>query len=265
VGLVQAGGVVAEALKRLEAADLLTEVVGVRSAGFSGLEKAVVSIPLIAPASTPRLVAEALAGLPHQCVLVDHPARGVVRNGTGFKDNRGWRIGTQPEVAWIQDNTAPGLAITSAIPPVFDAYATVEIPDEDTQRRHAGDSALLQLLSEQATAQPWWLGYLDTGAHDVVFDRAWKVMLYTSWSYVLVEAGPIEAGTWREDDPWGGRLPDLIFPADRSWLVSKLWDDDWRCVGGPDALIRAMLADSILDARPVSVQDDATPPGHTAR
>ena len=29
-----------------------------------------------------------------------------------------------------------------------------------------------------------------------------------------------------------GALPDLMFPADRSWLVSTLWDDDRTCVGG---------------------------------
>lgn len=192
------------------------------------------------------------------------PPRGVVDGLTGAKDEQSWRIGTQLEVSWIQDHTAGGLAITSAVPLVFDAYATVIIPGNDAERR-AGDSALLRLLAAQSDDQPWWLGYLETGAHDVVFDHAPKVTLYAGWPYVLVEAGPLQAGTWREDDPWRGRLPDLIFPSDRSWLVSMLWDHDWRCLGGGAAFIRAVLVEPELDARSVSPEQDATPPGHVAR
>jgi hypothetical protein len=39
-----------------------------------------------------------------------------------------WRIGTDAEVAWIANSTSTGLTITSAIPPVFEAYATVVLP-----------------------------------------------------------------------------------------------------------------------------------------
>jgi hypothetical protein len=120
-------------------------------------------------------------------------------------------------------------------------------------------------LAEQSEEQPWWLGYLETGAHDLVFDHAPTVTLYAGWNYVLVEAGPAQAATWRADDPWRGRLPDLMYPADRSWLVSMLWDDDWRCLGGPASLLDAVLAEPILAARAVGVDQDATPPGHTAR
>jgi hypothetical protein len=44
-----------------------------------------------------------------------------------------------------------------------------------------------------------------------------------------------------------------------------LWDDDWRCLGGPAALIQAVLDDPALEARPVGLDEDATPPGHVAR
>jgi hypothetical protein len=46
-----------------------------------------------------------------------------------------------------------------------------------------------------------------------------------------------------------------------------LWDDDWICIGGPTALIAAMLADRDLArrARRVAIDENATPPGHTAR
>jgi len=47
-----------------------------------------------------------------------------------------------------------------------------------------------------------------------------------------------------------GTLPDLIFPADRSWLVSALWDDTWTCIGGPRHLIDALAADILMEAHP---------------
>jgi hypothetical protein len=74
------------------------------------------------------------------------------------------------------------------------------------------------LIEQTAADQPWWLGYLDTGSHDVVFNNAPKVTLYAGWQYVLVEAGPKQADTWRTGHPRSSRgtLPDLIFPADRS-------------------------------------------------
>jgi hypothetical protein len=62
-------------------------------------------------------------------------------------------------------------------------------------------------------------------------------------------------------------LPDLMFLADRSWLFSTLWDDDWTCIGGTRELIDAFLNHPALRYRVrevKSVVEDATPPGHTA-
>jgi hypothetical protein len=39
------------------------------------------------------------------------------------KDGRSWRIGTATDVDWIAGHTTAGVSITTAIPPVFDAYA----------------------------------------------------------------------------------------------------------------------------------------------
>jgi hypothetical protein len=153
-----------------------------------------------------------------------------------------------------------------AYPPVFDAYATVVLPDGDNERG-AHDRALLALLVGQSPDQAWWLGYLDTGTDDVVFADAPMVSLYSGWRYVLVEAGPQQAASWRQGELgsfWRGALPNLMFPADHSWLVSTLWDDDWSCVGGPADLLRRLLADPDLEARPVVLGEDATPPGHQA-
>jgi hypothetical protein len=93
------------------------------------------------------------------------------------------------------------------------------------------------------------------------------VTLYSGWHYVLVEAGPEQAATWRRHGPWSfwkGALPNLMFPADHSWLVSTLWDDDWTCIGGPAELVDRFLGHPDLAARPVVLGQDATPPGHEA-
>lgn len=200
-----------------------------------------------------------------------------------MKDGREWRIGSAEEVRWIDDRTSPGVQIVSALPPVFEAYATLEHPltgghlteweaesqsspmwVADAWARH--ETALLALLVERTEAQPWWLGYLETGVSDVVFPDAPMVKMYTDWPYVLVEAGPDQAASWRNEEVYEG-LPDLIFPVDRSWLVSTLWDDDWTCIGGPRSLVDDLLNDPVLKERAREVDlsmEDSTPPGHVA-
>jgi hypothetical protein len=184
-----------------------------------------------------------------------------------------WRIGTDAEVAWIAGGTSANQTITSAIPPVFDAYATVVLPDNgEDQERH--NRAMLATLAGQSPGAPgprWWLGYLNTSDYDLVFPRVAmaqlpKVTLYSDWDYVLVEAGPRQAATWRRTEArgfwWDDALPELMFPADRSWLVSTLTDDDWTCVGGPAVLVDQIVAHPDLQARPVRLGEEATPPGH---
>jgi hypothetical protein len=183
---------------------------------------------------------------------------------TRTRDGRDWRIGTDADVAWIAHGTTDGPSITVAVPPLFEAYATVVLPfGGDGQDDH--DQALLTLLSEETAPQPWWLGYLETGADDIVFPDAPRVTLYWGWPYVLVEAGPEQAAAWRRSDGpsfWIGHLPNLIFPADRSWLVSTLWDDDWTCIGGPARLIERVVAHPDLQARSVTLDEDRTPPNN---
>jgi hypothetical protein len=113
-----------------------------------------------------------------------------------------------------------------------------------------------------------WLGYLDTGDADIVFYDVRTVRPGTTDAlYVLVEAGPEQAGAWRAREYWKSPLPDLMFPADRSWLASTLWDDDWTCIGGSRGLVDALLAHPDLQHRAREVDpslEDSTPPGHTA-
>jgi hypothetical protein len=197
------------------------------------------------------------------------------------KDGRDWRIGSAAKVRWI-DGTARGKSVADAVPPIFEAYATLEQPltggrlteweaaqDRQTVVLNAWqrqEAALLGILVQRTEPQPWWLGFLETGASDVVFTDAPRVEMYAHWGYVLVEAGPDQAAEWRADG-WSASLPDVMFPADRSWLVTTLWDDDWTCIGGPRALVDDVLSHPALTERarevdPSMSMDEACPPGH---
>jgi hypothetical protein len=167
-------------------------------------------------------------------------------------------FGTPAAVDWITRQTVTGLTITSAIPPTFDAYATiVDVEPWSESGSAAQDVAIVGHL--QRFGPPgWWLGYLDTGGSDVVFPRSLKITTYADWPYVIVKGDAASALGWRAE------LPDLIFPEDRSWLVSTLWDDSWMCVGGSQELVDALLGDPRLQARQVGLEEDSTPPGHVA-
>jgi hypothetical protein len=122
---------------------------------------------------------------------------------------------------------------------------------------------VIELLTEQTPDQPWWLGYLDTGASDVVFPYAPRTTVYYGYG-VLVQAAPQQAAAWRDHDGFNWTLPDLMFPADRSWLLSTMWYDGWTSIGGTQQLVDGVLNDATLGprARRVAVGQDSTPPGH---
>ena len=145
---------------------------------------------------------------------------------------------------------------------LYASYASLWEANDDAATTAAHERQLIAHLREQA--QPscsWWLGFLDTGAHDVVFPDAPRVRLYSDWPYVLIEAGPVQALDWRTGHmrSANGALPDLMFPADRSWLVSALWDDEWTCIGGPPALIDSLERDPLLHATAVDPGGDRRP------
>jgi hypothetical protein len=140
------------------------------------------------------------------------------------KDGHSWQIGGDAGIAWIRENTDNSRTITCAIPPQFPAYASLEQPGgggHDPQswfeNRDRHDAGVLTVLTENTPAQPWWLGYLDTGGADVIFYDVPKVSLFPTHDHVVIEAGPGQAGAWRAPwNRWKGILPDLIFPADRA-------------------------------------------------
>jgi hypothetical protein len=213
-------------------------------------------------------------GIPFVCHEIDahlildaaESARTIFPSGKVGRDGQEWRLGTDADVMWIHDGTSRGTEITAAIPPIFAAYCTLLVPRNGNDELATHEQALIDLLTDHTAEQPWWLAYLDTGASDVVFPYAPRTMMYSGWRYVLVEAGPHEATTWRDAD-FKYALPDLMFPKDRSWLVSTLWDDDWTSIGGSEQLVSSVLAHPVLGprARRVALGEDATPPGHEAR
>ena len=128
-------------------------------------------------------------------------ARMPDRVNTASKDGVAWRIGNDEDVAWVEENTASrGYTITVAIPAVFADYATLLHPGDanlprDVEEEARQDRALLTVLQRRTAPQSWWLGYLDTGASDIVFWNGPKITLYWGWNYVLVRAGPQQAAS----------------------------------------------------------------------
>ncbi|WP_431876864.1 hypothetical protein [Micromonospora marina] len=68
------------------------------------------------------------------------------------KDGRHWRIGTAADVSWIAGHTTAGVSITTAIPPVFDAYATTYQTDQVTAAAY--EQALVEDLTMHTADQP---------------------------------------------------------------------------------------------------------------
>lgn len=177
------------------------------------------------------------------------------------RDGQEWRLGTDADVAWINHGTSASTAITAAIPSIFAAYCTLRLPSNRTDELAAHERAVIDLLIEHTKAQPWWLGYLDTGASEVVFPYVPRTTVYYGYGYVLVEAEAQQAVSWRKAD-FKSALPDLIFPLDHGWLLSTMWDDDWTSIGGSEELVRSILGHPLLGpgATRVSPGEDATPP-----
>jgi hypothetical protein len=170
-------------------------------------------------------------------------------------------------VDWIRHSTPTGPTVHSAIPPGFACYATIVVPSDDREKSLT-DAALVEVLRSHSDDEIWWLGYLDTGGAPPVDPQTPRVRLYAGWDYVLLQGGPQKAPAYRtnKDSPFHhSALPELVFPCDRSWLLSTLWDDDWRCVGGSTALVEDLLERPELEVRCVRPGDDMTPPGHVLR
>jgi hypothetical protein len=135
---------------------------------------------------------------------------------TEIKDGIAWPIGVQADVDWITEQTESGRRVTAAIPPRYEAYATLTDHDDpdlprDLILERRQDLGFVDVLRRHADhSTHWWLGYLDTGASDIVFWQVPKVTIYTGWHYALVLAGPTwqRHGDRRSTESPTGRAPN---------------------------------------------------------
>lgn len=162
---------------------------------------------------------------------------------------------------WIADGTHAGRDITSAIPPVFGAYATITHEYDEGwgggshERNMLRDrvDALLPHLKSVSGDSDIWFGFRRDAAYQIGHEEREIDDIYApGWLY--------QFATGRLDAIAPGLLPELVWPADRSWLLSNLWDDDWTCVGGSTGFIQALEDDPTLMARRVQLGQDAIPP-----
>jgi hypothetical protein len=177
-----------------------------------------------------------------------------------IKDGRSWRIGTAADVAWIERAVDFSTRTITQVPPGFAAYCRLELPDlryappdQAAAAQAAHDQGVVDVLGAAPGSHSWWLGYLEYGIGvDLVFDDAPRTSLF-GWDFVLVQAGPQQALGWRAHSTgataWKGALPDLIFPADRAWMLFTSWDDVWSGIGGSEDLIGSFERDPRLGPR----------------
>jgi hypothetical protein len=66
-------------------------------------------------------------------------ARAMLGDGRNvLRDGRVWRLGADIDAAWINDGVSAGSSITSAIPPIFASYCTLDCRTRTTQLSWAG-------------------------------------------------------------------------------------------------------------------------------
>jgi hypothetical protein len=118
-----------------------------------------------------------------------------------INDGVAWTVGGQAEVERIAEGTGSGPQITTAIrldtPPTRTLTNAGRRTSPAIRTSSVAKILRLSTCCAATAARRWWLGYLDTGASDIVFWDVPKVTIYWGWEYVLVLAGPDQAASWR--------------------------------------------------------------------
>jgi hypothetical protein len=57
----------------------------------------------------------------------------------------------------------------------------------------------------------------------------------------------------------------VVFAHNHSWILTNLWDDDWRYLAGPAALVDSVVVDGRLETYRVRPGEDSALPGRVAR
>lgn len=133
------------------------------------------------------------------------------------------------EVNWLREGNGPAGTLSYALPGRFDVYGAIDLPDEISPTE---DTLLSALAPNPAAAL--LAGWIDRGPWPPPHGD--EFVLYWGWRYRFRWVLPAELqGLPSEGED---SFPDLLFPPDRSWLVSLLWDDSWRSVGASEPVAR---------------------------
>lgn len=125
---------------------------------------------------------------------------------------------------WIRHGVAVGYSLASALPAGFAVYGVLDLDDAAEQ-----DLALLDALCGRPTDVVLAGRIVRNAAAES--EAGDEHVLYSGWRYRirLTSLGEVRRRVERDPDPH--RLPDLLLPPDRDWMVTTLWDDGWRSVG----------------------------------
>ena len=104
---------------------------------------------------------------------------------------------------------------------VFEVYGVLDLPHEI----RPVEEALLGTWAPNA-AESLVAGWIDRGPWPA--PAGTEHVFYSGWKYRLRRLKTRElTGLPTEGE---GSFPDLLFPPNRAWLVSLLWDDSWRSI-----------------------------------
>lgn len=133
------------------------------------------------------------------------------------------------DVDWLRLNNGAAGTLGYAIPGYFAVYGAMNLPDEIA----ATEDRLLDALAPES-GEELIAGWIDRGPWPPPAGD--EHVIYWDWKYRLRR---VQSSDLRGLPGEGERcFPDLLFPINRSWLVSMLWDDSWRSIGATRAVAR---------------------------
>jgi len=160
---------------------------------------------------------------------------------------------------WIAARLGPlGPTVGHAVPRDYDAYAIVEIPwsaEVDVPSPALVYDALFDVLSPFTGAQVVHSGVWDgfSGLHAELSGLDAEPLRLPHREYHLW-SGPLRSAMAFRHEPHSP--PSLIWPDDRSWFVGTPIYSSEIAVGGPPAVIEAIVGDGRLSARRAGPDDE---------
>ena len=144
-------------------------------------------------------------------------------------------------------------------PRVFDALresVEVDIRVAEGSLAVATIDALVEHLARATTSERWYFAVWEGGGASVIPPTVTPTLELPHRRYHVFAGPAAGARTSFASRPFGHQSANLWWPGDRTWCVATEVDLPWTYVGGPRALIRALVADPRLE----SFQTVATAP-----